>query len=94
MSVGLLMIDCLVNNCLSLKEKRSVLQSITKRLQANFNIAIAETNHQDLWQRAELSIVSVNTDRSMLEKNFKHIINFIDKDRRIQIINYESKSIY
>ena len=88
------MIDCLVNNCLSLKEKRSVLQSIIKRLQANFNIAIAETNHQDLWQRSELSIVSVNTDRSMLEKSFKHILDFIEKDRRVQVINYESKTIY
>jgi uncharacterized protein YlxP (DUF503 family) len=94
MSIGLLMVDCLINNCLSLKEKRSVLQSIIKRLHTKFNIAIAETNHQDLWQRSELSIVSVNTDRTMLEKNFQHILNFIEKDKRVQILNYESKSIY
>jgi len=94
MSVGLLMIDCLVNDCLSLKEKRSVLQSIIKRLHINFNIAIAETNHQDLWQRSELSIVSVNTESKMLDKNFKTIIEFIEKDKRVQILNYETKNIY
>jgi uncharacterized protein YlxP (DUF503 family) len=94
MSIGLLMVDCLINNCFSLKEKRSVLQSIIKRLHSNFNIAIAETNHQDLWQRSELSIVSVNTNRIIMEKNFKHILDFIEKDKRVQILNYETKAIY
>jgi len=94
MSIGLLMIDCLIENSLSLKDKRSVLQSIIKQIRANFNVAIAETNHQDLWQRSELSIVLVNTDWKMIERNFNRIIEFIEKDRRITILNYEAKSIY
>jgi len=94
MSIGLLMVDCLIENSLSLKDKRSALQSITKRLRTNFNVAVAETNHQDLWQRSELSVVLVNTDWKMIERNFSRILEFIEKDRRIQIINYEAKSIY
>lgn len=94
MSIGLLMVDCLMNNCFSLKEKRSVLQSIINRLHTNFNIAIAETNHQDLWQRSELSIALVNTDWKMIERNFNRILEFIEKDRRITVLNYETKSIY
>jgi len=94
MSIGLLMIDCLIENSLSLKDKRSVLQSIIKQIRANFNVAIAETNHQDLWQRSELSIVLVNTDWKMIERNFNRILDFIEKDRRIQVLNYEAKSIY
>jgi uncharacterized protein YlxP (DUF503 family) len=94
MLIGLMMVDCLMNNCLSLKEKRSVLQSIIKRLRTNFNITIAETNHQNLWQRSELSIVSVNTDWKMIEHSFNRILEFIEKDRRITILNNETKSIY
>ncbi len=94
MSIGLLMVDCLLANSFSLKDKRSVLQSIIRRLRTNFNVAVTETNHQDLWQRSELSVVSVNTDWKMIERNFNRIIEFIEKDRRIQIINYEAKSIY
>jgi uncharacterized protein YlxP (DUF503 family) len=94
MLIGLMMVDCLMNNCLSLKEKRSVLQSIIKRLRTNFNITIAETNHQNLWQRSELSIVSVNTDWKMIERSFGRILEFIEKDRRITVLNYETKSIY
>ncbi|MEO0076753.1 MAG: DUF503 domain-containing protein [candidate division WOR-3 bacterium] len=94
MSIGLLMIDCLINNSLSLKEKRSVLQSVMQKIRTNFNTAIAETNHQDRWQRTELSIVLVNNDWKMIERNFHKIIQFLEKDHRITILNYEAKSIY
>lgn len=94
MTIGLLMVDCLINNSLSLKEKRSTLQSLITRLQYNYNISIAETNHQDLWQRSELSIVAVNTNWKMLEKKFNNIIDFIEKDKRIQINKCEMKAIY
>jgi uncharacterized protein YlxP (DUF503 family) len=94
MSVGLLIVDCLLGSGLSLKDKRRILLSITNRLRDNFNIAVAETNHQDLWQRAELSIVLVNTDWKMIERNYNRILDFIEKDRRIQVLNYEAKSIY
>ncbi|MCX8015620.1 MAG: DUF503 domain-containing protein [candidate division WOR-3 bacterium] len=94
MSVGLLVVDCLFENGLSLKDKRRTLLSITQRLRDNFNVAVAETNHQDLWQRSELSIVLVNTDWKMIERHFHQIIEFIKKDSRITILNYETTSLY
>lgn len=94
MSVGLLVVDCLFENGLSLKDKRRTLLSITQRLRDNFNVAVAETNHQNLWQRSELSIVLVNTDWKMIERNFNQIIEFIKKDSRITILNYETTSLY
>ncbi|MCX7785549.1 MAG: DUF503 domain-containing protein [candidate division WOR-3 bacterium] len=94
MSIGLLVIDCMLNNSHSLKEKRSVFQSITNKIRQNFNVSVAETNYQDLWQRAELSIVFVNTDWKMIERNFQRILEFIEQDRRITILNHEAKSIY
>jgi uncharacterized protein YlxP (DUF503 family) len=94
MSIGLLVVDCLLGNGLSLKDKRRVLLSISQRLRQHFNIAVSETNHQNLWQRSELAIVLVNTDWKMIERNVNRIIEFIEKDRRITILNYEAKSIY
>jgi uncharacterized protein YlxP (DUF503 family) len=44
----------------SLKDKRMVLRRIKDRLQ-KFNVAIAEIEHQDLWQRAGLGIVAIST---------------------------------
>ena len=47
----------------SLKEKRQVLKSLKDRLHHRFNVSAAETAHHDLWQRAELTVCVVLTDR-------------------------------
>jgi uncharacterized protein YlxP (DUF503 family) len=49
--------------CRSLKDKRHVLKSLKDRLHNRFNVSAAETDHHDLWQRAELTVCVVATDR-------------------------------
>lgn len=39
----------------SLKAKRRELQSIKAQLRGRLGVAVAETAHQDLWQRATLT---------------------------------------
>jgi len=51
----------------SLKDKRAVLKSLKDRLHNRFNVSVAETAHQDLWQRAELTASVVSTDRHHAE---------------------------
>jgi hypothetical protein len=51
----------------SLKDKRSVLKSLKDRLHQRFNVSVAETAHQDLWQRAEITAAVVSTDRHHAE---------------------------
>lgn len=53
--------------CQSLKDKRRVLKSLKDRLHQRFNVSVAETAHQDLWQRAELTCGVVSTDRRHAE---------------------------
>ena len=59
--VGLLSLELYLPNASSLKEKRMVLRSVKDRLR-KFNIAIAETDHHNLWQRARLDVVAISTD--------------------------------
>jgi uncharacterized protein YlxP (DUF503 family) len=51
----------------SLKEKRMVLRRVKDRLQ-KFNVAVAEVEHQDKWQRAGLGIVAISTDVTHVEQ--------------------------
>ena len=51
----------------SLKDKRQVLRSLKDRLRAQFNVAVAELDHSDLWQRATLGVVSISDSRSYLD---------------------------
>ena len=63
MIVGVVTWDLHLDGCHSLKDKRQVLSSLKDRLHRRFNVSVAETHHQDLWQRAELSCCVVAGDR-------------------------------
>jgi uncharacterized protein YlxP (DUF503 family) len=39
-----------------------VVRSIKDRLRSKFNVAVAETDHQDVWQRALISVTTVASD--------------------------------
>jgi uncharacterized protein len=60
MVVALLSVEMFLPGSRSLKDKRMVLRRVKDRL-AKFNVAIAEVEHQDLWQRAGLALVTVAT---------------------------------
>ena len=58
-SIGLLTLDIHLPNAHSLKEKRHVLSRLKDRLRNRFNVAVSELDHQDLWQRATIGVVSI-----------------------------------
>jgi uncharacterized protein len=55
-----------LEGCHSLKDKRHILRSLKDRLR-QFNVSVAETDHNDLWQRAELTVCCVSNERAHLE---------------------------
>jgi uncharacterized protein YlxP (DUF503 family) len=69
MPIGLLTLEIHIPDARSLKDKRQVLRSLKDRLRAHFNVAIAELEHQDLWQRAKVGIVSISGDGKHLEES-------------------------
>ena len=40
----------------SLKAKRQVLRRVTDRVKARFNVAVAEVEDNDLWQKASIAL--------------------------------------
>lgn len=67
MIVGVIVWELHLAGSQSLKDKRAVLKSLKDRLHQRFNVSVAETAHQDLWQRAELAASVVSTDRRHAE---------------------------
>jgi hypothetical protein len=57
----------------SLKDKRQVTRSLKDRLRASFNVAVAEVEVTELWQRATIAIVSVSESRDYLEGLMKNV---------------------
>jgi uncharacterized protein YlxP (DUF503 family) len=67
MIIGLLRVKLHLPFTHSLKEKRSILKRLINRLRSNYNCAVGETSFQDIWQTAELSIVTVYAEKAMVE---------------------------
>jgi len=73
MPIGLLTLEIHIPDARSLKDKRQVLRSLKDRLRANFNVAVAELEHQDLWQRSRIGVVSISGDGRHLEDSLQAI---------------------
>ena len=67
MPIGLLTLEIHLPYAHSLKEKRLVVQKIKDRLRARFNVSVAELDHQELWQRSLVGVVSISSDQQNLE---------------------------
>ncbi len=94
MSVGILVVDCLLGDGHSLKEKRRVLLSLTQKIRNTFNVSVAEVDHQNLWQRSQIAVVGVNTEWQALEGVFSKIISLMQRDPRFTLLNFESQKLY
>jgi uncharacterized protein YlxP (DUF503 family) len=70
MQIGLLTLEIHISEAQSLKDKRQVLRSLKDRLRAHFNVAVAELEHQELWQRSKVGVVSISGDSKHLEESF------------------------
>lgn len=67
-SIGVLTLELRLEESHSLKDKRHVVQGLKDRLRSKFNVAVAEIDHQDIWQRATLAAVTVSSDHTHAEK--------------------------
>ena len=55
-----------------------VLRRIKDRLQ-KFNVAVSEVEHQDLWQRAGLAIVTVSSSRQHADRELAAVTDEIER---------------
>jgi uncharacterized protein len=71
--IGVLTLELRLENSHSLKDKRSVVQSLKNRLRNKFNVAVAEIDAQDLWQRATVAAVTVSSSHAFAEKVLRSV---------------------
>jgi hypothetical protein len=85
--VGLTTWELHLDGCRSLKDKRRVLKSLKDRLHNKFNVSAAETAHHDLWQRAELTVCVVATDRGHAENVLREADRLVDGAAEARIMD-------
>src|SRR6516165_4172937 len=60
----------------SLKDKRQVMRALKDGLRTRFNVAVAEIDPSDAWQRATLGVVSISPSRDYLDGLMRNVERF------------------
>ena len=76
MIVGTLKMLFVLRESHSLKDKRRVIKSLKETLSNKFNVAVAETGEQDVWQSAELGLATVGTDAPFVQSVLTNVVNY------------------
>jgi uncharacterized protein len=87
MVIGVISWELEILGAHSLKEKRSVVKGLKDRLHDRFNISVAETAHQDVWQRAELSACVMASDRKVADSVLQKADELVSAEYRARIID-------
>ena len=89
MLVALERFDLRIPACSSLKEKRHVVKTLTNGLRSRFNVAVAEVDHQDLWQRTTIAVSAVAAEGYHLKRVMHEIEKFVDRWAEVEVIDAE-----
>lgn len=92
MIVGTLRLRLYLRDCHSLKEKRRVIQSLKGRLSSTFNVAVAETDEQDVWQTAELGIATVGNETGFVDGMLSKVVDFVRGFPGASLVDYATET--
>jgi uncharacterized protein YlxP (DUF503 family) len=85
--LGLRVWELHLEGCHSLKEKRGVLLPLKERLRRGHNLSVAETGHQDSWQRAELGCAALGSDRGVVEAALRAADRMVEGADGVRILD-------
>jgi uncharacterized protein len=87
MTVGIARLTLFIPDSHSLKEKRMVVRRVKDRTRDKFNVAIAEVEDNDVWQRAVLGLAVVGNDRRFVDSALDEVVRFVRGEA--EVVNAE-----
>jgi uncharacterized protein len=79
MPVGLLTLELHLPEAQSLKDKRQVVRSLKDRLRGHFNVAVAELDFEEVWQRSVVGVVTLANQEQHVEESLQKVLAEADK---------------
>ncbi len=78
MVIGICRVELHLPGNSSLKGKRSRIKPILSRLRHEFNLATAEVGHNDVWQSAEIALVTVSNHTGRTHTVLERAVHWIE----------------
>jgi uncharacterized protein YlxP (DUF503 family) len=91
MTIGVLRLEIYLPFAGSLKDKRSALKSLKDRLRGKFNVAVAEVEPDEKWQRAWLGVSTVGTDRRFVDSYLSQVVEWVRATGTAELIRVEQE---
>jgi hypothetical protein len=93
MFVGIARIELHLPGSSSLKDKRSVVRGLKERIRHRVQAAVAEVDHQDLWQRASLGVTVVSGERGQVDSMLQSVRRLVESTYETQILEWEEQVV-
>ena len=87
MIIGIATWDLHLPGCQSLKDKRGVIKPLTVALRRSLNVSVAETDHQDLWQRAGITCAAVGSARAVVDEILRSADRLVEEADGLRIVD-------
>ena len=88
MTIGALEIDLNIPGVHSLKEKRMILQSLKAKIRQEFNVSVAEVDHQDVWQSSVIGVAVVCNDGRFANQVLSKVVDFVGRSSSVMVQDY------
>jgi uncharacterized protein YlxP (DUF503 family) len=79
-------VDLHLPACRSLKEKRAVLRPIVDGVRNRYGVSVAETRHQDQWQRAEVGVAVVSGSAKVAAELIDDVERFVWSFPEVEVL--------
>lgn len=89
MIIGVLQIELLIHDAMSLKDKRRVIRSIKDRIAHGRNVSVAEVGALDEHRRSILGVAMVSNDSRYVEGALSKLADFVRSVPQVDLIDYQ-----
>jgi uncharacterized protein YlxP (DUF503 family) len=94
MNIGVGKVGLRIPENMDLKGKRQVLKSITSRIRHRFDVAVAEVDDNDSWQRATIGFCCISNNKRYSNQVLSKVVAFIENGRfDVEMLDYEIEII-
>ena len=93
MIVGVLTLDLVIYEAMSLKDKRRVVKSLKDRISHRFNVSVAEVDRQDARQRAVIGVAMVSNAADHIHGVFDRIVELVNRESRASLVDSDREML-
>ena len=93
MFAGIVRIELHLPGSTSLKDKRSIVRGLKDRIRQRVHAAVAEVDHQDLWQRAALGVAVVSGESHQVTEMLDSVRRLVEGTFGAELIDWQEQHV-